>query len=96
MQSIEFELEDVHVEIADRTAWVNLIAHADVRTEDDDTFQTSVVATTIFERVKDRWLIVLHHSSHFVEDEEIEGETLEIDEDELEGDLGGNGSSQAN
>jgi ketosteroid isomerase-like protein len=92
MQSIEFELEDVHVEVADKAAWVNLIAHADVRTEDDDNFQTSVVATTIFEKTKDEWTIVLHHSSHFVEDEEIEGEGLDLEDDDLDTDLQGGGS----
>ena len=86
MQSIEFQLEDVHVEVADRTAWVNLLAHVDVKTEDDEAFQTSVVATTIFEKFEDRWLIVLHHSSHFVEDEEVEDDELsELDGAESEG-----------
>jgi ketosteroid isomerase-like protein len=79
MKSIDFELEDVHVEVAGQTAWVNLVAHADVTTEDEDSFHTAVVASTIFEKVKDHWLIVLHHSSHFVEDEEYEGEEMEMD-----------------
>lgn len=83
MKSIEFSLEDVHVEVAENTAWMNLVAHAEVVTEDDDSFSTSVVATTIFERIEGQWYIVLHHSSHFADEDEIDDEETE-DDDELE------------
>jgi len=89
MRSIEFELESVHVEVVDRSAWINLIAHASVTTEDDETFQTSVIATTMFEKQDDEWLIVLHHSSHFLDDDELDEE--EDDEIDLDG-LGGAGT----
>ena len=78
MIGIEFELEDVHVEVTDNTAWVNLVAHAEVKADDDETFHTAVVATSVFERVEGDWLIVLHHSSHYVEDDELDEDDLEI------------------
>lgn len=84
MQEIEFELADVHVEVTGSLAWINLVAFANVVTEDEEQFETSVIATTIFEKFEDRWLIVLHHASHYIEDE--------LDEDgltELESDLTG-------
>jgi ketosteroid isomerase-like protein len=96
MKMIEFSLEDVHVEVADGSAWVNLVAHAEVQTEDDEAFTTSVVATTIFEKIEGQWYIVLHHSSHFADDDELEDE----DEIDMDGaDLtpeGGSGDSKPN
>jgi ketosteroid isomerase-like protein len=77
MKGIEFSLEDVHVEVSENSAWVNLVAHAEVETEDGDAFQTSVVSTSILERIEGQWYIVLHHASHFADDEE----ELEAEED---------------
>lgn len=84
LASIEFVLEDVHVEVSGDTAWVNLIAFVDVTTDDGDQFQASVATTNIFERVDDDWLLVLHHSSNFAEEDT---------EEEEEFDMGGRGSS---
>jgi ketosteroid isomerase-like protein len=69
MQAIDFSLQDVHVEVVGLSARVNLVAHANVTTVDDDIFQTTVVATTIFDKIEDQWLVVLHHSSHLLEDD---------------------------
>jgi ketosteroid isomerase-like protein len=93
MDSIDFKLEDVHVEVVGESARVNLVAHASVKTVDNDVFQTTVVATTIFDKIDDQWLIVLHHSSHLLEDD--------IDQEQLEGFTGSlpytnDGSSQPN
>jgi len=93
MQSIAFSLQDVHVEVVGESARVNLVAHANVTTADDDVFQTSVVATTIFDKIDEQWLVVLHHSSHLLEDD--------IDIDELQGFTGSlpytnDGSSKPN
>ncbi|MCC7385168.1 MAG: nuclear transport factor 2 family protein [Deltaproteobacteria bacterium] len=74
MKSIEFSLEDVHVAVAGDTAWVNLMAHAEIETEDEEQFTTSVCSTTIFEKTDGRWQIVLHHASHFADEDEVEGE----------------------
>jgi len=90
MKSIDFTLEDVHVEVSENTAWVNLVAHADLETDDDEAFETSVVSTTILERSEGQWYVVLHHSSHFAdgdEEDELENEEAEdlgLDTDELE------------
>jgi ketosteroid isomerase-like protein len=80
IQQIDFRLEDVHIEVAGRTAWVNLVAHVEVETDEGDDFEASVVTTNIFEEIDDTWTLVLHHSSNFAEEEDV-------DEDELDGDL---------
>lgn len=72
MQAIDFSLQDVHVEVVGLSARVNLVAHANVTTVDDDIFQTTVVATTIFDKIEEQWLVVLHHSSHLLEDDHDE------------------------
>lgn len=96
MKMIEFSLEDVHVEVSESTAWVNLMAHAEVQTEDDEAFTTSVVATTIFEKIDNQWYIVLHHSSHFADEDELEDDDdLEIEAADLGSD-GGGGDSKPN
>ncbi|MEL7371694.1 MAG: nuclear transport factor 2 family protein [Myxococcota bacterium] len=76
--AVEFELEDVHVEVAHRSAWVNLIAHVDITTNENENFQATVVTTNVFEKFDDDWRMVLHHSSNYFEDEAAD------DEDELE------------
>lgn len=88
---IEFNLEDIHIEVSGRTAWVNLVAHVDVTTDEGDDFQASVVTTNIFEEIDGRWLVVLHHSSNFAEEED-----LDEDEIEIEGALDGSGSAGPN
>jgi ketosteroid isomerase-like protein len=84
MKSIDFTLEDVHVEVSESTAWVNLVAHAELETEDDEAFETSVVATSIFERSEGQWYVVLHHASHFADDEAFESEEEDDDDGELQ------------
>jgi ketosteroid isomerase-like protein len=91
IQRIEFNLEDIHIEVSGRTAWVNLVAHVDVTTDDDEDFQATVVTTNIFEEIDGRWLIVLHHSSNFAEEDDIDEDELEID-----GTLDGSGSAGPN
>ncbi len=78
MERIEFQLEDVHIEVSNDAAWVNLLAHAEVKIDDEDTFATSVVTTTVLERTDGEWRIALHHSSHFVDDDELSEDDLEI------------------
>jgi ketosteroid isomerase-like protein len=79
IQQIDFRLEDIHIEVSGRTAWVNLVAHVEVTTDEGEAFQATVVTTNIFEEIEDRWQMVLHHSSNFAEDEELEEEEIEID-----------------
>ncbi len=84
VQAVEFRLEDIHVEVTGRIAWVNLIAFVVLHTEDGDQFQATVVTTNILEQIDGNWLFVLHHSSNFADDDEV-GD----DEDELEFDTSG-------
>lgn len=80
IDAIEFELEDVHVEVSGRSAWVNLIAHVRIVTEDGDAFSASVVTTNIYEHLDGQWRMILHQSSNFSEDDADDGE----DEDEAD------------
>lgn len=78
MTAIEFQLEDVHVEVSQGSAWVNLVAHAEVTTDEDEAFTTSVVASSVFEKTDGEWHIVLHHSSHFMDDEDLDADDIDI------------------
>lgn len=69
LSSIEFQLEDLHVEVTGRTAWVNLVAYVHIHTPDGEAFNAAVVTTNILEWVEGQWLFVLHQSSNFAEDE---------------------------
>jgi ketosteroid isomerase-like protein len=91
IQRIEFSLEDIHIEVSGRTAWVNLIAHVKVTTDEGEDFPAIVVTTNIFEEIDGRWLIVLHHSSNFADEEEMDEDELELD-----GSMDGSGSSGPN
>ncbi len=79
VHNIEFQLEDTHIEVTGRTAWVNLIAFVQLTTDEGDTFQAAVVTTNIFEKYDGDWRMVLHHSSNFAEDSgEDEPEVIEF------------------
>lgn len=83
VQAVEFRLEDVHVEVAGRTAWVNLLAYVSLDTEDGDQFQATVVTTNILEHLDGQWLFVLHHSSNFVEEEDVDDDdAIDFDTEE--------------
>lgn len=79
VQAVEFRLEDIHVEVAGRLAWVNLIAFISLDTEDGDQFQATVVTTNILEQMEGRWQFVLHHSSNFVEEEDVSEDDEDLD-----------------
>ncbi|MCB9648864.1 MAG: nuclear transport factor 2 family protein [Deltaproteobacteria bacterium] len=80
VQAVEFQLEDIHVEVSGRTAWVNLIAYVHIETEDGEDFQATVVTTNILEQMDGEWRFVLHHSSNFSdESEEDEDEDEDMD-----------------
>ena len=72
LEAIEFTLEDVHVEIAGPTAWVNLVGYAHIDPKDAEPFVATVVTTNIWELVDGAWRLVLHHSSNFSDDDEDE------------------------
>lgn len=93
VQAVEFRLEDIHVEVAGRTAWVNLLAYISLDTEDGDQFQATVVTTNILENIDGQWLFVLHHSSNFVEEEDVDDDDESID---FEGSGGSSGFGDPN
>ncbi|MBK6685528.1 MAG: nuclear transport factor 2 family protein [Deltaproteobacteria bacterium] len=78
VSEIDFQLEDVHVEVAGRTAWVNLIAYVHITTDDGEDFDAAVVTTNIYEQLEGQWVLVLHHSSNFADDD---GEDEEEEEE---------------
>jgi len=74
IDDLEISLDDAQVEVAGTVAWVNLVVSLRITTNDGDTFEASVVTTNLFEHANGEWLLVLHHSSNFVEDDEGDGE----------------------
>ncbi len=78
LEHVDIQLEDVHIEVAGRVAWANLLAYATLRTDDGDEISASSIATNFFEKTGGEWRLVLHHSSSFLEDD------LEEDEDPLD------------
>ena len=72
VQEISFQLQDIHVEVAGRTAWANLVAYVSVTTDEGETFQAAINTTNIFELVDLDWKLLLHHSSNFVEEDDEE------------------------
>ena len=81
VQDTEFRLEDIHIEVSGQTAWVNLIAHVEVTTDDSEEFKASVVTTNLFEHIENHWGLVLHHSSNFSEDDdEMTEEDLDLED----------------
>lgn len=95
LQHAEFQLEDVHIEVSGRIAWVNLMAYATIHTDDGEVIGASSIATNLFELHEGEWRLTLHHSSSLVEDD------LEEDEDPLDLDperppQGGSGMSGPN
>jgi len=69
IEDLEITLDEVQVEVASSVAWVNLVVSLRISTADDETFEASVVTTNVFEQTNGAWLLVLHHSSNFVEDD---------------------------
>jgi len=60
--SMTFELTDVTVQVAGDLAWVvcleNITTH-----QADEPQQARVLATNLFERIGDEWLLIHHHGS---------------------------------
>lgn len=95
IEHADFQLEDVHIEVAGRIAWVNLLAYASVHTEDGDVMSAASIATNVFELSEGEWRLTLHHSSSFLEDD------LDEDEDPMDLDperppQGGSGMGDSN
>ncbi|MEM1024415.1 MAG: nuclear transport factor 2 family protein [Myxococcota bacterium] len=81
IEDVEVTINDVQIEVIGQAAWVNQIVDLAITTEEEETFEASVVTTNLFEYAQGSWLLVLHHSSNFVEaDDEDEGEGEETED----------------
>ena len=82
IEHADFQLEDVHIEIAGRIAWVNQLAYATLHTDDGEVISASAITTNLFELSEGSWRLTLHHSSSFIDDELDENEDpLDLDPD---------------
>jgi ketosteroid isomerase-like protein len=59
---MKFELSDVQVQVAGDLGWVICTEHLTSR-QDDHPVETRVLATNLFERMGDEWLMIHHHGS---------------------------------
>ena len=58
--SMTFELTDVMVQVAGDMAWVVCVENITTH-QSDEPQQAKVLATNIFERIGDEWLLIHHH-----------------------------------
>jgi len=73
IEDVEVTISEVQVEVLGTAAWVNQIVDLAITTEDEETFEASVVTTNLFEYAQGTWLMVLHHSSNFLESDDEDG-----------------------
>lgn len=78
LEHADFQLEDVHIEVAGRIAWVNQLAYATLHTDEGEVISAASIATNLFEVSEGEWRMILHHSSSFLEEE------LDEDEDPMD------------
>jgi ketosteroid isomerase-like protein len=60
--SMKFELTDVMVQVAGDVAWVVCVENITTQ-QSDEPQQAKVLATNLFERIGDEWLLIHHHGS---------------------------------
>lgn len=60
--SMKFELTDVQIQVAGDLGWVVCTEHLTSRQE-EQAVETRVLATNLFERIGDEWLMIHHHGS---------------------------------
>ena len=61
--SMKFELSEVTVQVAGEMAWVICIENITSQQSADEPQQAKVLATNLFERIGDEWLMIHHHGS---------------------------------
>lgn len=62
---IQFTLTDVQIEVRDELAWVVLTENI-LSQSQGNVAVTSILATNLFERHGDDWLMIHHHASHIL------------------------------
>ncbi len=60
--SMKFELADVMVQVAGDIAWVLCVENL-ITQQSDEAQQAKVLATNLYERIGDEWLLIHHHGS---------------------------------
>lgn len=60
--SMKFELSEVMIQVAGDMAWVICVENI-VNQQSDEAQQAKVLATNLFERIGDEWLLIHHHGS---------------------------------
>jgi ketosteroid isomerase-like protein len=60
--SMKFELTEVMVQVAGDMAWVICMENI-INQQADEAQQVKVLATNLFERIGDEWLLIHHHGS---------------------------------
>jgi ketosteroid isomerase-like protein len=60
--SMTFDLSDVTVQVAGDLAWVVCVENITTQ-QSDEPQQAQVLATNLFERIGDEWLLIHHHGS---------------------------------
>jgi len=61
--SMKFELTEVTVQVAGDMAWVICIENITSQQSADEPQQAKILATNLFERIGDEWLMIHHHGS---------------------------------
>jgi len=60
--SMRFALSDVTIQVAGDIAWVLCVEHITSQ-QSDEPQEGTVIATNLFERIGDEWLMIHHHGS---------------------------------
>jgi ketosteroid isomerase-like protein len=60
--SMKFEITDVMIQVAGDIAWVICVENITTQ-QADEPQQAKVLATNLFERIGDEWLLIHHHGS---------------------------------
>ncbi|HXF91808.1 MAG TPA: nuclear transport factor 2 family protein [Nitrospiraceae bacterium] len=60
--SMKFELTEIQIQVAGDIAWVICTENITSR-QDDQLVESRVLATNLYERIGDEWLMIHHHGS---------------------------------
>ncbi|MEW6245181.1 MAG: nuclear transport factor 2 family protein [Nitrospirota bacterium] len=60
--SMKFELTEIQIQVAGDIAWVICTENITSR-QDDQPIESRVLATNLYERIGDEWLMIHHHGS---------------------------------
>ncbi len=64
--SMKFELTEIQIQVAGDIAWV-ICTENIISRQDDQPVESRVLATNLYERIGDEWLMIHHHGSPVME-----------------------------